>query len=339
MIRGVNLGGWLVLEKWITPAVFEGTTARDEFTLCEKLGEQASDVLRVHRDNFITEADFRWLQQHGVTAVRLPVGYWVFGDEKPYVGAIEYVDKAFEWAEANGLKILLDLHTAPGSQNGYDHSGRIGDIGWHTSENMTKTLATVERLAKRYKGRDSLLGIELINEPSWLTRRTKLREYYEKGYEKVRAHCGTNVAVVVSDAFHPTRWRRVMQSDKYQRRMLDIHLYQLFNRKDIKLSLEGHLSRTAHDWAKMLKKVSKHWPIVIGEWSAALPEKAFKDYSPESRTAAIRAYASGQLAVFERYAVGWFYWTYRTQNGGVWSYRWCVEQGILPSAYPAKRED
>ena len=23
-LRGVNLGGWLVLEKWITPSLFEG---------------------------------------------------------------------------------------------------------------------------------------------------------------------------------------------------------------------------------------------------------------------------------------------------------------------------
>lgn len=338
MIRGVNLGGWLVLEKWITPAVFEGTEARDEYTLCEKLGEQAGDVLRVHRDNFITEADFRWLKQQGITAVRLPVGYWVFGDEKPYVGAIEYVDKAFEWAAANDLKVLLDLHAAPGSQNGTFHSGKIGDIGWHTPENMAKTVETIDRLARRYKGRDSLLGIELINEPSWLTRHSRLQQYYEKGYETVRAQCGTNVAVVVSDAFHSKRWRRVMQSPKYQNRLLDIHLYQLFSRKDANLSLEGHLHKVIHDWSKLLQKVSKHWPIIVGEWSAALPEKMYKGYTSESKTAAQRAYASAQLAVIERHATGWFYWTYRTEYGGVWSYRWCVEQGILPSTYSAKRE-
>ena len=26
-LRGVNLGGWLVLEKWITPSLFEGLQA------------------------------------------------------------------------------------------------------------------------------------------------------------------------------------------------------------------------------------------------------------------------------------------------------------------------
>ena len=28
-VRGVNLGGWLVLEKWMTPSIFEGLNAVD----------------------------------------------------------------------------------------------------------------------------------------------------------------------------------------------------------------------------------------------------------------------------------------------------------------------
>jgi len=31
-LKGVNLGGWLVLEKWMTPKLFEGTTAEDEYS-------------------------------------------------------------------------------------------------------------------------------------------------------------------------------------------------------------------------------------------------------------------------------------------------------------------
>ena len=29
-IKGVNLGNWLVLEKWMSPELFEGTEAEDE---------------------------------------------------------------------------------------------------------------------------------------------------------------------------------------------------------------------------------------------------------------------------------------------------------------------
>lgn len=336
MIRGVNLGGWLVLERWITPSVFGNLKARDEYSLCHELGEHARAVMEVHRDNFIKEADFAWIAEHGLNAVRLPIGYWIFGDADPYVGGIEYVDKAFSWAEKYGLKIVLDLHGAPGSQNGHDHSGQIGSIEWNKPENIEKSLKIIERLAERYKGQHALIGIELLNEPSWHNGRRKLAEYYENGYEVVRKHCGTNVAVIASDAFHPKRWKRVMQGDKYQNKQLDIHLYQLFGRWDKRRSYAGHINVAAKKWPKLITKVSKNWPVIIGEWSVALQSQTYDGYDEAAKNAAIRAYGAVQLAAFA-HAAGWFYWTYRTEYGGSWSYRSAVENGWLPAGYDREK--
>lgn len=61
--------------------------------------------------------------------MRLPVGYWIIAPEKPYREGIRYVDWAFRMAEKYQLQVLLDLHGAPGSQNGNDHSGRAGEVG------------------------------------------------------------------------------------------------------------------------------------------------------------------------------------------------------------------
>ena len=36
-IKGVNLGNWLVLEKWMSPGLFAGTTAEDEYYLPTQL--------------------------------------------------------------------------------------------------------------------------------------------------------------------------------------------------------------------------------------------------------------------------------------------------------------
>jgi glucan 1,3-beta-glucosidase len=59
VIRGVTLGGWLVLEKWVTPALFAGTSAEDETHLWTELSEHGQrELLRAHRDSFITERDF-----------------------------------------------------------------------------------------------------------------------------------------------------------------------------------------------------------------------------------------------------------------------------------------
>ena len=40
MIKGVNLGGWLVLEKWMKPDLFDGCKALDETTLSIELGDK-----------------------------------------------------------------------------------------------------------------------------------------------------------------------------------------------------------------------------------------------------------------------------------------------------------
>jgi glucan 1,3-beta-glucosidase len=47
-LRGVNLGGWLVLEKWMAPSLFAGLDATDETTWCVELGRDATARLRAH---------------------------------------------------------------------------------------------------------------------------------------------------------------------------------------------------------------------------------------------------------------------------------------------------
>nr|AIA94767.1 CAZy families GH5 protein [uncultured Clostridium sp.] len=69
-LRGVNLGGWLIHEKWMTPKVFKGTNAIDEYTLSQT--EEGRRAIQDHRKNFIQEADFKWLKQHGIEILRSP---------------------------------------------------------------------------------------------------------------------------------------------------------------------------------------------------------------------------------------------------------------------------
>ena len=130
-IVGVNLGNWLVLEKWMQPFLFEENCAEDEVWLNRKVpAKKLRPLMKKHRDTYIEEADFAKIAAHGINAVRLPVPYFVFGDRKPYSGCIEYVDQAMDYAEKYGLKVLIDLHTVPGGQNSYDNGwGSVTGIG------------------------------------------------------------------------------------------------------------------------------------------------------------------------------------------------------------------
>ena len=71
-IYGVNLGGWLVLERWITPSLFAGMKAEDEWSYMQETTDAKTRIER-HRQDFITEADFKWIARSGLNAVRLPL--------------------------------------------------------------------------------------------------------------------------------------------------------------------------------------------------------------------------------------------------------------------------
>jgi glucan 1,3-beta-glucosidase len=329
-LYGVNLGGWLLIEKWMTPSLFKGIDAVDEYTFCQKMGGGLTQKLLHHRETFITQSDFAWLQLHGIEAVRLPVGYWVFGEEEPYHAAIDYVDKAFTWAESTGIKILLDLHGAPGSQNGKQESGRIGKIGWPgDKQNVLKTLQIIKRLAVRYKDNPALLGIELLNEPDSGISRRKLAKYYETAYRLIREQCGDDTWVVFSDNFKPRRWKRKLRGSEYANTYIDTHQYQAYTKRDQKMNIAGHLDKTLNKIPHTLAKIQKYHPVIIGEWSLALNAASLQNFNEQQMLAARRAYGDAQLITYE-HMDAWFYWSYKTEDGGPWSFRDCIENGWLP---------
>ena len=92
-IRGVNLGGWLVLEPWITPSLFYqflgggvGTTGMDHYSFCEVLGaEEGNEQLRRHWETWVTEDIIKDLAGSGaVNSLRVPVGDFMFEPYGPY---------------------------------------------------------------------------------------------------------------------------------------------------------------------------------------------------------------------------------------------------------------
>ena len=65
-LRGVNIGGWLVLEKWMSPELFTGLSAEDQWTF-DSLPD-APRRLQGHWRTWFTERDVQWLQQTGINA-------------------------------------------------------------------------------------------------------------------------------------------------------------------------------------------------------------------------------------------------------------------------------
>lgn len=123
-IKGVNLGGWLVLEKWMTTELFRKTKADDEYYLAHDLDPMIyEDRINMHRKYFINESDIARMKIQGITHIRVPIPYFIFGDRKPFISCIENLDELFNWADFYGLKVLLDMHSVAYSQNAFDNGG------------------------------------------------------------------------------------------------------------------------------------------------------------------------------------------------------------------------
>lgn len=159
-VRGANLGGWLVLEPWLTPSLFYqflGTqerygdkapekTAMDSYTFCTALGaKEANRQLRIHWANWVTEDDIREMAQAGVNSLRVPVGDWMFTPYEPYIGctdgAVEEFDRVADLALKYNIDLLIDIHGHIGSQNGFDNSGKSTAVKW-TSIASTQPVGT-----------------------------------------------------------------------------------------------------------------------------------------------------------------------------------------------------
>ena len=57
--------------------------------------------------------------------MRIPIGYWAYevGPGEPFIsGQHDYLLKAVTWAGQYNIKVIVDLHGVPGSQNGYTRS-------------------------------------------------------------------------------------------------------------------------------------------------------------------------------------------------------------------------
>lgn len=293
-VKGVNLGNWLVLEKWMSPALFEGTTAEDEYYLPRRLSPEVYEArIRIHRSEYITERDFVTIKRMGMEAVRIPVPYFIFGDREPFIGCVEELDKAFNWAEKYGLKVLIDLHTAPGGQNGFDNGGICGVCKWAQSpEEIEFVLTVLERLAKRYGRREGLWGIEALNEP--LTERMWaqmdiqkryppvdkkmaegsapvtmefLRDFYREAYARIRKYMPEEKYVVIHDGFELTAWKDFMQEDAYVNVVLDTHQYLMFAESEgCEQTMEGYLSYIKEHYVKEIREMEQYFPVICGEW-------------------------------------------------------------------------
>ncbi|CAJ0581565.1 unnamed protein product, partial [Mesorhabditis spiculigera] len=350
-MRGVNLGGWLVAEHWMTASspAWNGVPTdyadRGEYITMKYLGHSKGDgQFDQHRKTFITEEDFAEIGSYGLNTVRIPIGYWITGfDHSPggdpdgykmwAPGAIGYLDKAIkEWGPKHNVLVLISIHAAKGSQNGNDHSSPEdpGHSYWSKyPENVNNTLDLVQWLAARYKNDLGFLGIGLLNEPVDQDEAV-LKQYYYDAYGRIRKDVGSDCLLSISPMLSEQQpgqggWDSFMTSGFTNVRH-EWHKYLVWG-------FDGWDPEKIIDFTKnTLVNDFTGWhgnPLFVGEWSLAAASGMNDDQ--------MRRFSQAELATFGQTHAkgGWTFWAWKQygdtgagKNG--WSAKQMFHAGFLP---------
>lgn len=366
-IRAVNIGGLFVLERWILPTFTKwgkehGIVDQHSFSeKCKDLG--TCDELKVHWNTWYSAQDFLDMKKAGLNSVRLPVGWWYFAEKtatsyEPYIvpDADLYdedhpITRVISWAKGAGLYVILDLHGAPGSQNGLDNSGLQspdpnelvwGETWMYSPVNYGNTVRILAAMAEYINhiedkfSLDNVMALELLNEPWAHLDLGRVRDFYVTGIEAVRL-VRPLMPIILHDSFRGPMWATLLKDFPYKNVIMDTHIYHGFNRADAasddavadRQKMYVH-ERMACSYTSMLRyETCAMLPVMVGEWSLAIDncmpwlDSKFADYGQCNNfdqreksswwTEHTRSFAGRQLAMYER-EMGWAFWTWKLED-------------------------
>ncbi|KAI0256787.1 glycoside hydrolase superfamily [Lactifluus subvellereus] len=288
-IRGVNLGGWLTLEPFITPSYYQKYGAVDEWTLSVAMAADAAagglTQLENHYKTFITEQDFAEIASAGLNFVRIPLPFWAIETRanEPFLAktAWKYFLKAIQWARKYGLRINLDFHALPGSQNGWNHSGRLGTVNFLYGPmgyaNAQRTLDYIRILAEfisqpQYSDVVAIFGI--ANEPFGTTvGQDVLTKFYFEAYNIVRTASGIGAGKGPMISYHDgfvgmAGWAGWLPTA--DRIAIDTHPYLCFGPQN-PAPMAARVQEPCGNWGATLNtSMGAFGMSIAGEWSLAI---------------------------------------------------------------------
>ncbi|KAF9450270.1 glycoside hydrolase family 5 protein [Macrolepiota fuliginosa MF-IS2] len=247
-VYGVNLGGLFVLEPFITPDIFQRyPTASDEFTLSQAMAADTANgglsQLEDHYATFISEEDIAEMAGAGLNFIRIPIAFWAIEtwEGEPYLAKTswKYLLRVLGWARKYGLRVCLDLHAVPGSQNGYNHSGRggtvnflAGNMGLANAERTLYYIRVLTEFISQPEYRDLVPIFGIVNEALVsLIGQDSISSFYLNAHDMIRNITGLGEGngpyIAIHDGFEAhSVWDGFLQGS--DRIMMDQHPYFSF---------------------------------------------------------------------------------------------------------------
>jgi len=254
--------------------------------------------------------------------------------------------------------VIIDLHGAQGSQNGFDNSGRRGNILFGQDDNMAKARDVLGILQHEFSDNHAVAAIEAVNEPiATVVGIDQLNQYY---YDAWIINSDSPLVTLIHDGFlGASAWNSF--GPGLDAIMIDTHHYEVFDISQLQMTSDAHAA-SACAFGSQLQGGSL-WTIV-GEWSGATTDCAkwlngrgvgsrydgtFNAKNPSSPyidscegrdqgsvgtlsqqdQQNLRKFIEAQLQAYEK-SQGWIFWTWKTESSPEWDMQQLFNAGIFP---------
>ncbi len=295
-VKGINLGNWLVPEGYM----FKFARKRAPSEIAEVIEalvgpQEAARFWTTFRENYVAQPDIQFIKRAGFNTVRVPLHWRLFvtpgaaedGSADKFDGpGWALLDRVIGWCREAGLRVIVDLHAAPGGQTGVNHDDGVGfPLTFYVPRDRAMTVALWKAIAAHYRDEPAVLGYDLMNEPiSPYSDEAYLNPRLEPMYRDIVA------AIRSVDPHHVVLLAGGQWSTSFA--MFDrpfdgnaVYTYHKFWAAPTRDSLQSYLN------------FSKRWnvPILIGETGEMNDQ-----WNAQFR------------ALHERFGIGWVFWPYKS---------------------------
>jgi endoglucanase len=314
-LRGVNLGGWMLIEDYMIGLSWTEWKIREQFR--RVLGEESyAAFFNAYMESYIAEADISFLAKTGFNFVRLPFNYRHFESDRAPGQWLEdgfrRLDSAVRLCRKYNLWVLLDLHAAPGAQARDQNAGSAyGEAYlWNHKPFMDRAAALWKELARRYKGDSTIAGYNLLCEP--VTNDVPLlNAFYRQVIRAIRDVDPTHII-----ALDPNRWGKDISSLRdplFEDPQVIPAIHHYYSEDDAFAQLTtypGSVNGKVCDRAALEHTLDGkhdeqriHRPTIMGEFGV--------DITGSQPFAVQLAITRDLVSIFEEKGWGWSMWCYK----------------------------
>jgi endoglucanase len=303
-LKGVNIGGWLNMENFVTGYAAGESMMRA--AVLRVLGQEKYNLFFEQLlSSFYADADAAFLAETGLNCVRIPVNYrHLESDAKPFEiieDGFRHLDRAIAAGGAHGVYSIIDLHALPGSQNQHWHSDNATHraLFWEHRHFQDRVVHLWEAIADRYKGNVWVAGYNLMNEPADESRAV-VGPLYSRLAAAIRAVDPDHMLFLDGNTYST-------EFDVFDE-PLDNAVYTLHDYVPAGLGRGGHYPGAAAAEQKFLERSAyarkTGTPLYVGEFAPI--------YTGDPSVDAVRRQIlDDQLELYRRYDAGFATWMYK----------------------------